>query len=76
MNEPKTPRLFPLGLIAALSITLASFEWTAMEWSEPAGWSYQATSLLESEMAPVSVPIQTCSTAEAFHQPARGLSTH
>ncbi|MDB0059493.1 energy transducer TonB [bacterium] len=56
MNEPKIPRLFPLGLIAALSITLASFEWTEMEWSEPAGWSYQATSLLEIEMAPVSVP--------------------
>lgn len=26
-----------------------------MNWSEPAGWSYQTTSLLEIEMAPVSV---------------------
>ncbi|MDE0979524.1 MAG: hypothetical protein OSA78_05980 [Flavobacteriales bacterium] len=40
MNESKIPRLFPLGLIAALSITLAAFEWTALEWGQPAGWSF------------------------------------
>jgi protein TonB len=69
MNESKIPRLFPLGLIAALSITLASFEWTALEWAEPAGWSFQATSLLEMEIAPVSVPTKPVPPPRPFVNP-------
>tara|TARA_B110000285_G_C15123045_1_gene618434 strand:- start:997 stop:1695 length:699 start_codon:yes stop_codon:yes gene_type:complete len=69
MNEPKTPRLFPLGLIAALAITLASFEWTVMEWGEPAGWSYQSQSLLDVEIAPVSVPSKPVPPPRPFVHP-------
>ena len=69
MNEPKTPRLFPLGLIAALAFTLASFEWTVMEWGEPAGWSYQSTSLLDIEIAPVSIPSKPVPPPRPFVNP-------
>ena len=54
----KSPRFLHLGFIASLALVLAAFEWTAAEWAEPAGWGYNATSLLEMEWAPVSAPLK------------------
>jgi len=57
MKKSETPKgLFQLGLISALALSLAAFEWTAKEWTEPAGWSYAKHNLLEAELIPVHSP--------------------
>lgn len=56
MNTPNKPqRLFHLGLITALACSLAAFEWTVVEWGQPAGWEFQAVDLLEEELVPTHV---------------------
>lgn len=53
MIQPKTPpRFFQLGLISALACSLAAFEWTVVEWGNPAGWNFQAMDLLQEELVP------------------------